>query len=52
MRKWHVEGDRLCRDWQKTEPRHPCSSAIAEGENVELFDRDGLMVIDAHIENE
>jgi CubicO group peptidase (beta-lactamase class C family) len=50
--KWYVEGDRLCRDWQKTEPRHSCSSATAEGNHISLFDTDGLMLIDAHVESD
>jgi CubicO group peptidase (beta-lactamase class C family) len=50
--KWHVEGDRLCRDWQKTEPLHACSSAVGEGNHISLFDNDGLMVIDAHVDSD
>lgn len=50
--KWHVEGDRLCRDWQKTQPLHACWSAVDEGEHVAFFDGDGLMYIDAHVESD
>lgn len=50
--KWHVDGDRLCRDWQKTQPLHACWSAVDAGEHVELFDNDGLMYIDAHVESD
>ena len=49
---WHVDGDRLCRDWHKTEPLHNCWSAIGKDDHISLFDGDGLMVIDAHIESE
>jgi hypothetical protein len=50
--QWHVEGDRLCRDWQKTQPLHACWSAVDEGEHVAFFDGDGLMYIDAHVESD
>jgi len=49
---WRVDGDRLCRDWHKTEPLHNCWSAIGTDDHISLFDSDGLMVIDAHIESE
>jgi hypothetical protein len=46
---WRVEGDRLCRDWQKIEPRHACFAVVANGTEIELCDRHGLMVIDVEI---
>jgi CubicO group peptidase (beta-lactamase class C family) len=48
---WRVEDDRLCRDWQKTVPLHACWTAVVDGQQVGLFDRDGLMVIAAYIED-
>jgi hypothetical protein len=47
---WRVDGDRLCRDWHKTEPLHTCWSAIGKDDHISLFGGDGLMVIDAHLE--
>jgi CubicO group peptidase (beta-lactamase class C family) len=44
---WHVEEDRLCRDWNKTMPLHACRRVVTADSRVELFERDGLMVIDA-----
>ncbi|MBV9965495.1 MAG: serine hydrolase [Alphaproteobacteria bacterium] len=48
---WHVEDDRLCRDWQKTQPLHACWTAVVDGAQIDLFDRNGLMVIAARIED-
>jgi len=48
---WHVEDDRLCRDWQKTPPLHACWTAVIDGSRVGLFDRNGLMVIAARIDD-
>jgi CubicO group peptidase (beta-lactamase class C family) len=47
---WRIDGDRFCRDWHKTEPLHACWSATGKGDHISLFDGDGLMVIDAHLE--
>ena len=46
---WSVREDQLCRDWKKTEPRQLCFSATSDGSRVQLFDRMGLMSIDARI---
>jgi CubicO group peptidase (beta-lactamase class C family) len=46
---WRVQGDQLCRDWKKTEPRQMCFAVVGEGSNVQLFDRRGLMYIDARM---
>lgn len=47
---WHVEDDRLCRDWQKTTPLHACWTPVTDGSRIGLFDRNGLMIIAARIE--
>ena len=49
---WRVEEDRLCRDWQKTQPLRACWTAVVEGSHIAFFDRAGLMVIDARIEGD
>ena len=49
---WSLNGDRLCREWQKIEPRRACFAVVGDGAHVELFDRRGLMVIDARITEE
>jgi CubicO group peptidase (beta-lactamase class C family) len=46
---WNISGDRLCRQWQKIRPLHACFLVVRDGERVALFDRRGLMVIDARI---
>ena len=46
---WHVEEDRLCRDWNKTMPLHACRRVVTADSRIELFDPDGLMVIDAQL---
>ena len=48
---WRVEDDRLCRDWQKTIPLHACWTAVIDGSQIGLFDRNGLMLIKARIED-
>jgi len=46
---WSLQGDRLCRDWKKIQPRHMCFAAVSDGSELKLFDRRGLMYIDARI---
>jgi CubicO group peptidase (beta-lactamase class C family) len=46
---WHIEDDRLCRDWHKTMPLHACWSVVKADADIKFFDRDGLMVIDAQL---
>jgi hypothetical protein len=48
---WRVDDDRLCRDWQKTQPLQACWTAIVGGSQIGLYDRNGLMVIAARIED-
>jgi hypothetical protein len=46
---WQVQGDQICRDWNKIEPRHMCFAVASDGSNIQLFDDKGLMCIDARI---
>ena len=46
---WHVQGDRFCRDWKKSEPRHMCFAVVGDGSHIQLFDGKGLMYIDARV---
>jgi hypothetical protein len=43
------EGDRICRDFQKIEPRQACWRTRTNGSRVSLFDRNGLMLIDTRL---
>jgi CubicO group peptidase (beta-lactamase class C family) len=49
---WRVQGDQLCRDWKKIQPRQMCFAAASDGSELQLFDRRGLMYIDARIVDE
>lgn len=49
---WNISGDKFCRDWQKIKPRHACFAAVQDGTEVQFFDRNGLMVIDSHVNKE
>ncbi len=46
---WSIREDQLCRDWKKIQPRQLCYAAASDGSRVQLFDRMGLMVIDARM---
>jgi CubicO group peptidase (beta-lactamase class C family) len=46
---WSVRQGRLCREWKKIEPRQLCFAAAGDGSSIQLFDRRGLMRIDASI---
>ena len=48
---WRVEDDRLCRDWHKTQPLQACWTAIVDGSQIGFYDRNGLMIIAARIED-
>jgi CubicO group peptidase (beta-lactamase class C family) len=49
---WHLDGDRFCREWEKTRPQRLCLRAVADGDRVQLFDDDGLMFINARISDD
>jgi CubicO group peptidase (beta-lactamase class C family) len=49
---WRVEGDRLCREWKKTEPRQMCLAVVGDGSSIQLFDPRGLMFIDGRLVQE
>ena len=44
---WRVDGGQLCRTWKKSGSQ--CSAAVREGSTIQLFDRAGMMLIDARI---
>jgi CubicO group peptidase (beta-lactamase class C family) len=44
---WRVDGGQLCRAWKKSGSQ--CSAAVSEGSKIQLFDRAGMMLIDARI---
>jgi CubicO group peptidase (beta-lactamase class C family) len=44
---WRTDGGQLCRAWKKSGSQ--CSAAVSEGSKFQLFDRAGLMLIDARI---
>jgi CubicO group peptidase (beta-lactamase class C family) len=44
---WKVDGGQLCRTWKKSGSQ--CSAAVREGSKIQLFDRAGMMLIDARI---
>ena len=46
---WRVPDDKYCRDRHKSTPRHACYAVIRDGADVQLFDHDGLMVVDARL---
>jgi hypothetical protein len=49
---WDVEGDRFCRQWEKTRPQRQCLTVVADAGNVELFDNNGLMFMDARLSDD
>jgi hypothetical protein len=49
---WHVEGGRICREWEKTKPQHLCLAVVADASHVELFDDKGLMFINARLSDD
>jgi len=46
---WRISADQFCRDWKKTKPSSRCFAVVGDGAKVQLFDRMGLMFIDARI---
>jgi len=49
---WRVDGDRLCRDWEKTQPKQLCWVVVNDAASVALFDQSGLMYIKARLSDE
>jgi CubicO group peptidase (beta-lactamase class C family) len=49
---WSVQGDQFCREWKKIEPRQMCFAVVGDGSTMQLFDRRGLMYIDARLVDE
>ena len=46
---WRILGDEFCRDWKKTKPSPMCLAVVGDGAKIQLFDRMGLMIVDARI---
>ncbi len=46
---WSGREDQLCREWKKIEPRQLCFAAASDGSRIQLFDKLGLMLIDARM---
>jgi CubicO group peptidase (beta-lactamase class C family) len=46
---WSILGDEFCRDWKKIKPSPMCLAVVGNGAKIQLFDRMGLMLIDAQI---
>lgn len=46
---WNVTDNRFCRGSQKMSPHHACFAVFRDRASVQFFDRNGLMVIDAHL---
>jgi CubicO group peptidase (beta-lactamase class C family) len=46
---WSIDGNKFCRDWQKTKPYHACFAVVRDMARVGLFDSNGLMVIEARL---
>jgi len=49
---WTVEGDRFCRERRKPRPAKRCSSVVADGPWLRLFDANGLMELSASVTRE
>jgi hypothetical protein len=49
---WRVEGERFCRQWEKTKPLRLCLTVVADGGHIELFDDNGLMLINARLSDD
>jgi CubicO group peptidase (beta-lactamase class C family) len=46
---WSIRENQFCREWKKLEPRQLCFVVASDGSRVQLFDRMGLMYIDARL---
>ena len=50
---WRIRENEFCREWKKLEPRQMCmAAAVNAGLKVQLFDRMGLMYIEARVIDE
>ena len=50
---WSIHENEFCREWKKLEPRQMCmAAAVTAGLKVQLFDRMGLMYIEARVIDE
>jgi hypothetical protein len=44
---WSIRENQLCGEWKTFEPRQLCLTVASDGSRVQLFDRMGLMYLDA-----
>jgi CubicO group peptidase (beta-lactamase class C family) len=49
---WSIRENEFCREWKKIEPRQMCMGAVSAGSKIQLFDRMGLMFIEARVIDE
>jgi len=50
---WSIRENEFCREWKKLEPRQMCmAAAVTAGLKIQLFDRMGLMYIEARVVEE
>jgi hypothetical protein len=49
---WSIRENEFCREWKKLEPRQMCMAAAVNAGKVQLFDRVGLMYIEARVIDE
>jgi CubicO group peptidase (beta-lactamase class C family) len=49
---WSIRENEFCREWKKLKPRQMCMAAAVNAGKVQLFDRHGLMYIDARVIDE
>jgi hypothetical protein len=49
---WLIQGDRFCRDWQKTTPPHLCLTVVADVERIDFFTDNGLMFFRARVSDD
>jgi CubicO group peptidase (beta-lactamase class C family) len=49
---WTIRENEFCREWKKLEPRQMCMAAAVNAGKVQLFDRMGLMYIEARVIDE
>jgi CubicO group peptidase (beta-lactamase class C family) len=46
---WKIEGSKLCSEWTTLHSKRECYAVVISGDKVDLFDADGIAVIEADI---
>jgi len=46
---WKIEGSKLCREWTTLRSNSQCYAVVISGDKIDLFDADGIAVIEAGI---